>query len=162
MSWKSTLKAADWWKFSFPILAICASKIQWEFFFFFDFHNLFFLVLFPHRSWPFNCHLSLNANMADHSVGPRWGFMKARLIRPRWFAMHSQKSLISSSISVLCYISPSLRVFVSLNASRRNKNLPTFASKRKSGSGNHHYRQRSEALCTISLDGHWSVANREP
>ena len=44
-------------------------------------------------------------------------------------------------VNLVCHISPCPRVFVFLNATRRNSNLPLFARRETSGSGNHHYLQ---------------------
>ena len=73
-----------------------------------------------------------NANMADHSVGARDELHESEASEASVFCSGNappEKSCLVDGL--VCFISLCLPVFVFLNATRRDKNRPTFASKGK-------------------------------
>ena len=54
--------------------------------------------------------------------------MKVRLVRPRCFVLAEKSCFVDG---LVCFISLCLLVFVFLNATGRDRNCPTFASKGK-------------------------------
>ena len=75
---------------------------------------------------------TLNANMADHSVGARDELHESEASEASVFCFDSaypEKSCFVDGL--VCFISLCLLVFVFLNPTRRDRNCPTFASKGK-------------------------------
>ena len=73
-----------------------------------------------------------NANMADHSVGARDELHESEAREASVFCFDNASPASSCFVDgLVCLISLCLLVFVFLDATRRDKNCPTFASKRK-------------------------------
>ena len=73
-----------------------------------------------------------NANMADHSVGTRDELHERKVSEASVFCFDNASPEKSCFVdSLVCLISLCLLVFVFLNATRRDRNCPTFASKGK-------------------------------
>ena len=76
-----------------------------------------------------------NANMADHSVVARDELHESEVSQSSMFCFESASPENSCFVVALfCFISLCLRVPVFLNATRRDRNLPPFASRENSGS----------------------------
>ena len=72
-----------------------------------------------------------NANMADHSVVARDEY-ESEASEASLFCFDNASSEKSCFVDgLVCFISLCLLVFVFLNATRRDRNCPTFASKGK-------------------------------
>ena len=73
-----------------------------------------------------------NANMADHSVGAQDELHESEASEASVFCFDNASPEKSCFVDCLvCFISLCLLVFVFLNATRRDRNCPTFASKGK-------------------------------
>ena len=71
-----------------------------------------------------------NANMADHSVDARDEFHESEASEASVFCFDNASPEKSCFVDgLVCFISLCLLVLVFLNATRRNRNCPTFASK---------------------------------
>ena len=78
------------------------------------------------------CVYTPNANMADHSVSARDELHESEASEASVFCfdnVSSEKSCFMDGL--VCFISLCLLVFVFLNATRSDRNCPTFASKGK-------------------------------
>ena len=83
--------------------------------------------LFPYHA--------LNANMADHLVGPLEELHESEVSQSLMFCFDSASPENSCFVvDLLCINSLCLRVAVALNATRRDINLPPLTSKGNSGS----------------------------
>ena len=75
---------------------------------------------------------SLNANMADHSVGAQDELHESEASEASVFCSDIASPEKSCFVDgLVCLISLCLLVFVFLNATRRDRNCPAFASKGK-------------------------------
>ena len=73
-----------------------------------------------------------NTNMADHSVGARDELHESEASEASVFCFDNASLEKSCFVDCLvCFISPCLLGFVFLNATRRDRDCPTFASKGK-------------------------------
>ena len=73
-----------------------------------------------------------NANMADHSVVARDELHESEVSQSLMFCFDNASPEKSSFVlDLFCFISLCLRVAVFLNATRKDRNLPPFTSKRK-------------------------------
>ena len=77
-------------------------------------------------------YYTLNANMADHSVGARDKLHESEASEASVFCFDNASPKKSCFVDgLVCFISLCLLVFVSLNATGRDRNCPMFASKGK-------------------------------
>ena len=73
-----------------------------------------------------------NANMADHLVVARDELHESEVSQCSMFCFENASPENSCFVvDLICFISLCLLVFVFLNATRRDRNCPTFASKGK-------------------------------
>ena len=79
-----------------------------------------------------NSLYTLNANVTDHSVGARDKLHESEASEASGFCFDNASPEKSCFVDgLVCLISLCLLVFVFLNATRRGRNCPTFASKGK-------------------------------
>ena len=79
----------------------------------------------------FTCY-TLNANMADHSENARDELHESEASEASVFCFDNASPEKSCFVDgLVCFISLCLLVFVSLNATGRDRNCPMFASKGK-------------------------------
>ena len=75
---------------------------------------------------------TLNANMTGHSVGARDELQESEASEALVFCFDNASPEKSCFVGgLVCFISLCLLVFVFLNATRRDRNCPTFVSKGK-------------------------------
>ena len=88
-------------------------------------------ILIFSRTW-FSKVSTPNANMADHSVGAWDELHESEASEASVFCFDNASPEKSCFVdSLVCFISLFLLVFVFLNATRRDRNFPMFASKGK-------------------------------
>ena len=88
-------------------------------------------ILIFSRTW-FTKVNTPNANMADHSVGTWDELHESEASEASVFCFDNASPEKSCFVdSLVCFISLFLLVFVFLNATRRDRNFPMFASKGK-------------------------------